>query len=69
MEIPEWIDEDIIRNPMYWVLTAAAEFALIIGFRLQSAWSSGDVMPFWSMMFVLAVLPIASYFVTMKVSR
>ena len=66
MEIPSWIDSDIINNPMYWLLTAGAEFALLIGFKAQGWWGSGVTMPFFSKLGILLIIPIVSYFVVMK---
>jgi hypothetical protein len=63
----EFLDEDIIYNPMYWLLTAGAEFALILGFKLQTEWGVG-AMPFYSMLLTLAAIPIVSYFVVMKIT-
>lgn len=69
MEIPSWLDEDVIGNPMYWLLTAGAELALMIGFKLQSQWGTELSMPIYSKIITLALIPVASYFVTMKISR
>lgn len=65
MEIPSFLDEEVLTHPMYWLLTAGAEIALMIGFKAQSAWGVG-VMPFWQIIMVLAFLPIATYIVMMK---
>ena len=69
MDIPGWIDEDIIYNPMYWLLTAGAEFALLIGFKAQSYWGAGLGMSLWSKILTLALIPVGAYFVFGKVSR
>lgn len=65
----EFLDEDIIYNPMYWLLTAGVEIALMLGFKFQSQWSAGVSMPLLSKLGTLAVIPIVAYFVVMKISR
>jgi hypothetical protein len=66
VELPGFLDSDILGNPMYWMLTAGAELALILGFKFQSSWGAGASMPWYSMVLTLAAVPIASYFIVMK---
>lgn len=63
-----FIDAEVINNPMYWILTGAAEVGLMIGFKSQSLWDNGS-MPLLSMIGVLLLVPIASYFVVWKVTN
>ena len=69
MEIPSIIDTDVISNPMYWLLTAGAEFALLLVFKLQGSWSAGSSMPLTSKLITLALVTVASYVIALKMSR
>lgn len=69
MELPSFIDEEVITNPFYWMLTAGAELALLIGFKLQGSWSADIAMPFYSKLLTLILVPVACYFVTWKVTN
>lgn len=68
MSLMDWIDEDVIFNPMYWFLTGAVEIALLIGFKLQSAWTADVSMPLYSKIGTLLLIPVASYFIVKKVA-
>lgn len=68
MGIMDYLDEEIIYNPMYWLLTAGAEIALMLGFKFQSSWGI-ETMPLLSSIGVLAAVPVAAYFVVMKITR
>lgn len=68
MELPSFIDEDVIYNPIYWLLTAGAELALMVGFKAQKYWGAGTI-PFWNMILILILLPLMSYLVVKKMMR
>lgn len=69
MSWDDFIDTEIVSNPAYWLLAGGAEFALLIGFKLQSAWGTDMGMPLLMKVLVLALIPIAAYFVVMFTSR
>lgn len=68
MELPEWIDSEVIGSPMYWVLTIGAEFALLLGFKGQELWGTDIGMPWYAKLITLLLVPVASYFITKKFS-
>lgn len=65
----DYIDTDILGSPMYWILTAGAELALLIGFKSQSLWNTEMGMSIWSKIGVLALIPFISYFLYGYISR
>ena len=70
MGLDDYLDEEIIQNPMFWLLTAGAEFALLIGFKLQgSLWSAEVEMPLLSKILTLLLVPILGYFITKKITN
>jgi len=66
MEMPSWLDSEVIFSAPYWLLTGGAELALMIGFKLQSSWGAGATMPFLSKVLVLALVPVAAYILALK---
>lgn len=66
MDLPSFIDEDVLQNPMYWLLTFAAEIALLIGFKAQSLWGTEIGMPIMTKIITLALVPLASYVIIKK---
>jgi uncharacterized membrane protein len=68
MDWDDYLDPDIIYNPMYWLLVAGAEFAILLGFKAQTLWSTEVSMPLISKIAVLLCIPIMGYFVTKKVA-
>lgn len=65
MDMPSFLDEEVIFNPMYWLLTGGAILALLIGFKSQTLWSNGS-MPLSTMIITICGVPIASYFIVWK---
>lgn len=69
------IDEDIIQNPAYWVITGGAIVALLIGFSLNlgSMVGGGDSssysIPFIWRAVIIILIPVIAYFITMKMQR
>jgi hypothetical protein len=51
---------------MYWLMTAGAELALILGFKFQSSWGAGVSMPWYSMALTLLLVPVAAYVIVLK---
>ena len=71
----DFLDEDIIYNPMYWLLTAGVEFALILGFKGASngmfglVASTGEMgIPWYTEILALIIMPVIIYFTVMKIS-
>lgn len=66
MELPSWIDSDVLSSSAFWLLAGGAEFALLIGFKMQSSWGTDIGMSLASKIITLALVPIAAYFIAMK---
>jgi len=64
MELPSWIDEEVVYSLGFWLLTIGAELALMIGFKAQSAWGTEIGMSLFSKIMTLALVPVAAYFIT-----
>ena len=71
----EFLDEEIIYNPMYWLLTGGVEIALMLGFKGASngmfglVASTGEMgIPWYTEILALIIMPIVAYFVIMKIS-
>lgn len=76
MDIPEFIDTDIIHSPGFWLLTAGAWIAFLLGFKgadtgLFGLSSSGDAFQIDPIIKILIMLltPVMAYLVSMKFLR
>ena len=75
MDLPDWIDEDIIANPAYWIITIGAELAILLGFKAQKVWG-GDMISVgmspiaFTLIKLSAVvlIPVISFFIVKKLS-
>lgn len=76
MELPGFIDEDIIYSFGYWLLTLGAWIAFLFGFKLaenglfgiaagEEVYSIGLL----TKIFILLLTPVASYMVSLKFFR
>lgn len=63
--LDELLDADTLYNPAFWMLAAGAEFALLLGYKAQSLWGIGT-MPFYTLIITMLLVPVAAYFITMK---
>ena len=68
MDVPDFLDNEVLSNIGFWFLTVGAEFALMIGFKLAEQWGNGGVG--WvTKILSLALVPVAAYFITMYHTR
>lgn len=67
-DIFEYFDSDVIYNPMYWLLTAGAIIAVILGFSTQTLWGTDVGMPLYSKILTIVLIPIVSYMIVLKFS-
>jgi uncharacterized protein YacL len=68
MGIEEYLDTEIFSHPAYWILSAGAIIAIIIGFKSSDLWGNGGV-PFFQQIIVIAIIPIAAYFIMLYHTR
>jgi hypothetical protein len=69
MEVPSWLDEDIIASPAFWILGGGLTIAFLIGFKLQTSTDllgvSQDALamatPLWSKVIILIFAWIIAY--------
>lgn len=73
MDMPEWIDTDIIYSVGYWMLTIGTIIAFLLGFKMADGGLFGlvdsanaIVIPLWNKIILLLVTPIISYVVALK---
>lgn len=65
------LDDDIIQNPAYWIITAGCIFALMLGFGAFGVVESLGIhqeyqIPLFWKIIILILTPVISYFVVMK---
>lgn len=71
MELPGFLDEDIIYGFTFWILTLGTMVAFLIGFKLSGAFGvvGSDAeyqIPFLVKLVLIALTPVIAYLVTMK---
>lgn len=74
MEIPDFIDADIVSSVGYWMITAGTWIAFLIGFKMADNGLFGVVdagglgIPLLVKILLLILTPVISYFVYGKVA-
>ena len=68
VELDGILDMEVFYNPAYWFLSGGAIFALLLGYKLQSAWGQ-PMMPLSTLIITLVLVPVAGYFITLVISN
>lgn len=69
MDIPEWIDEEIVGSVGYWIITVGVWIGFLLGFKGAEGGLfglTGDVgfgIPLWTQIVLMLVTPVISYIV------
>lgn len=69
MELPAFLEEDIIYGFGYWVLTIGALVALLLGFKFAGTGllgGDGQGIPLFTKVAMLGLTPIISYLLALK---
>jgi hypothetical protein len=53
--------EEMFSNPAGWILAGVGEAALLGFFMLSKAMGNGDLIPFWTKIAALIVVPIIGF--------
>lgn len=74
MDLPEFIDTEIISSVGYWIITLGTMIALLIGFKLSASFGvvGSEVeyeIPIFIKLSLFLLTPVISYLVSMKVFR
>ena len=73
MEIPEFIDSEVINSPWFWIFFAASEISFLVGFKLAANGLFGVAagaetydIPFLTKLMILAIDPLIVYIISLK---
>ena len=74
MDLPEFIDTDIIYSVGYWLLTLGTMIAFLIGFKLAGSFgvvgSEAEYqIPLMVRLLLLLLTPVLAYLVSLKIFR
>ena len=69
MEIPEFLDSEVLQSPRFIMLTFGAMVALMIGMNSSGLISEGEGIGKLTQLLILACVPVMAYIVTAMTKR
>ena len=74
MELPSFIDEDIVYSIGFWILTLGTMIAFLIGFKLSGVFgvvgSENEYnIPFMVKLLLILLTPVMAYLVSLKIFK